>query len=206
MKKTLGLLALIASMSSFAQDAVVLNAREMKIDSDKAMIVRTNQSPKKVELKFLVPMSESVCVRHETRMVLRTSGHECGYDYFERRISAGSICVRTNPHNGDCLRFEETYRIERHQRARTCHVPESFCAEYGTATRYERDSMTIEFKDLPALADSEKETFSVVAEQKDYDGINVVYKVSPIETLRPYRVKQKKFLGIKRDAYVVEEK
>ena len=209
MKKAIALLTLVLSLGAFAQEAdtrIELNAEKIDVNASSAIVVRTNKSPGTVELTFRVPMANSVCERYETRHVLRSSGVYCGYDYFERRVPTGRVCTRTNPHNGQCLRYDQTYRIERVQRPRTCMVPETYCAQYGTATSYENDSMKIKFKDLPALADSESETFSIVATQKRYDSGSVVFEVKPLETLREYEIKRKKILFFKTDTYVVEEK
>jgi hypothetical protein len=85
-------------------------------------------------------------------------------------------------------------------------VPESYCARFGTATSYETDKMKIKFKNLPALADSETETFSIKATQKRYDSGSVVFEVKPLETLREYQINREKFLFFKKDTFVVSEK
>lgn len=206
MKRIIALLSIIISMGAFAQEKIELNAEEIEVNASSATVVRTNKSPSSIELTFRVPMANSVCERYETRGVLRTSGVYCGYDTRIRRINAGKVCVRTNPHNGQCLRFEETFREERYQVARSCLVPETFCAQYGTATSYETDSMKIQFKDLPDLGDSESETFTIAASQRNYDSGKVVYEVKALETIGEYKVTQKKFLFFKRDVYVVEQK
>ncbi len=104
------------------------------------------------------------------------------------------------------MNWRETFREERIQYPRTCMVPETYCVQYGTATSMERDSMKIKFKDLPALGDSESETFSIVATQKRYDSGSVVFEIKPLETLREYEIKRKKILFFKTDTYIVEEK
>lgn len=210
MKKTFAILTLVLSFGAFAQEnepaPIVLDAKKIEVNAAKATVVRTNQSPDKVELSFLVPMANSVCERYETRHVLRTSGAYCGYDVYTRRVRTGRVCVRTNPHNNECLRWGDTFRTETHRRPRTCMVPETYCAQYGTATSYERDSMTIQFKNLPALGDSEQETFTIEATQKRYDSGSVVFEVKPLETIREYEVKRKKFLFFKTDTYQIIEK
>ena len=190
----------------YLQETIELNAEEIQVNASSATVVRTNKSPSSIELTFRVPMANSVCERYETRGVLRTSGLSCGYETRIRRISTGRVCVRTNPHNGQCLRFEEGFRQERYSVPRSCLVPESYCAQYGTATSYETDSMKIQFKDLPALGDSESEKFTISASQRNYDSGKVVYEVKPLETIGDYKVTQKKFLFFKKDVYVVEEK
>jgi hypothetical protein len=208
MKKTIALLALVLSLGAFAQDAVKieLNAEKIDVNASAATVVRTNKTPGTVELTFRVPMANSVCERYETRHVLRSSGVYCGYDTFTSRVSTGRTCVRKNPYNNECLQWGESYRTQTTQRPRTCMVPETFCAAYGTATSYETDSMKLKFKDLPALGDSESETFSVVATQKRYDSGSVVYEVKTLETLREYEINRKKILFFNTDTYVISEK
>lgn len=208
MKKTIALLALVLSLGAFAQEAtkIELNAEKIDVNASSALVVRTNKSPESIELTFRVPMANSVCERYETRMVVRSSGAYCGYDTFTRRVSTGRQCVRKNPYNNECLQYAETFRTETVSRPRTCPVPETFCAAYGTATSYETDSMKIKFKDLPALGDSESETFSIVATQKRYDSGSVVYEVKAVETLREYNIRRKKILFFNTDTYIVEEK
>ncbi|MFP5386325.1 MAG: hypothetical protein ACLGHN_09625 [Bacteriovoracia bacterium] len=210
MKKVVALFTLVLSLGAFAQESerepIVLNSEKIEVNASSATVVRTNQSPDVVELTFLVPMENSVCERYETRHVLRTSGAHCGYDVHTRRIRTGRVCVRTNPHNGECLRWGDTFRTETVRRPRSCMVPETYCAQYGTATSFERENMKIKFKNLPALGDSESETFSIEATQKRYDSGSVVFDVKPLETLRVYEVKREKFLFWKKDVYVVQEK
>jgi hypothetical protein len=197
---------LILFFASFANASeVLLNNEKIDIQSSSATVIRTNQTPETVEISFLVPMENSICERYETRMVLRTSGVECGYDVYTRTISTGRTCIRSNP-QGHCQKWADTYRTETVRRPRTCMVPETFCAQYGTATTFEKDSMKIKFKNLPALGDSESEKFTIAAKQKSYGSGNVNYDVKALETIREYKVTQKKFLFWKRDFYIVEEK
>lgn len=206
MKKTLALMTLILSLGAFAQERVELNAEKVSIKGNKATLVRTNKTPGTVEVEFEVPMANQICERYETRHVLRPSGAHCGYDTHYRRVPTGRVCTRKNPHNGECLRFDETYREERVTRERVCMVPETYCAEYGTSTRVIKDTMTVQFKKLPALGDSEGDTFEVVARQKNYDGSDVIYDFKALETVQEYKVTQKRILFFKRDAFVVEKK
>ncbi len=206
MKALFSFALLIFSLASYALNPeVLLNSEKVDVSSSSATVIRTNATPETVEISFLVPMENSICERYETRMVYRTSGIECGYDVFTRTVSTGKRCIRTNP-QGACLQWADSYRTETVRRPRSCMVPESFCAQYGTATTYEKDSMKIKFKDLPALGDSETEKFTVAARQNTFGSGNVVYDVKPLETLREYKVTQKKFLFWKRDFYIVEEK
>jgi hypothetical protein len=207
MKQIIALITLVVSVCSFAQDTVVLNSQEVSVNAAEAVVVRTNQTPNNVDISFLIPMANSVCQRYDTREVLRASRIHCGVVTRTRTVRTGRVCVRTNPHNGECLRYEDTSREETTTHARTCLVPESYCAQYGTSTSFKRDTMKIRFKGLPSLGDSESETFMISARQKNYDGIDVVYDVTPLETVREYKVTQKKFLGLfAKDSYVVEER
>lgn len=208
MKKTVAFFTLVLSLAAFAQEAqkIELNAEKISIDADSAIVVRTNKTPSKVEITFRTPMANRVCERYETRHVLRADGAYCGYDIIERRIPTGKVCTRKNPHNDECLRYDETFRIETVRRERTCMVPETYCAQYGTAMTTKSDAMKIQFKNLPALADSESETFQVTAKQKSYDSGDVVYEVKTLETLQEYKVTQKKILFFKTDGFVVEPK
>jgi hypothetical protein len=211
MNRLVALASLVLSLAAVADshppgETVELTAQKITLRYDRASVIRTNKTPETVELVFRVPQKMSVCERYETRHVLRPSGIHCGYDVIERRVPAGRVCARTNPHNGDCLRYEETFRIERVQRERICPVPETYCAQYGTQNTWTSDEMKIQFKDLPALGDSERESFSIVARQKAYDSNKVIYEVETLSTLRDYKIRQKKVLFYKRDFFVVEEK
>lgn len=207
MKKFIALLTLTLSISSFAQERVELSAKKIDVKTNSATLVRTNKSPDTIEVSFLVPMDKQVCERYETRYVVRTDGAYCGYDSHTRRVYVGKVCVRQNPANDkECLKWGDQYRTETIRVPRTCPVPETYCARYGTVTTTTKDTMKIKFKNLPDLGDSESETFNVVARQKNYDGSDVVYTVTPKETLRSYKVKQKKILFVKIDSYEISEK
>ena len=133
---------LILFFASFANASeVLLNNEKIDIQSSSATVIRTNQTPETVEISFLVPMENSICERYETRMVLRTSGVECGYDVYTRTISTGRTCIRSNP-QGHCQKWADTYRTETVRRPRTCMVPETFCAQYGTATTFDHVTPT----------------------------------------------------------------
>lgn len=206
MKKIIALSFFLLSLGIQASSEIELNAKEININADKAIVVRTSRSPETIQLTFKVPMENSVCERRETRYVLRTSGAYCGYDRIERRIPVGQICVKTHPRDGRCLRYEETYRFEYVERPRTCQVPETYCAQYGTRVSFEEQSMKIKFKDLTPLAGSERETFSIEATQKRFDSGSVIFEVEPLETLREYKVERKKVLFIKTHTYEISEK
>lgn len=205
MKSLLSILILAISLSVFAQERVELNAEKISVNNDAAVVVRSNKTPDTVQITFKVPMANSVCERFETRYVVRQSATYCGEDVHYRRVRVRH-CVQQDPNNGRCTRYLEDWRDERISHPRTCPVPETYCAQYGTAVTREANDMKIRFKNLPALGDSETETFEIKARQRSYDGGSVEYDVKPLETLREYKVSQKKILGFKLDSYVVEEK
>lgn len=203
--KIITLVALLFSLSSYAQERIELDGKEVSVNAAEALVIRTEKTPSVVEIEFKVPLQKSVCERTEIRHVLRTSAVYCGEDVRIRRVSMGRVCV-TQAENGRCLHYREQWREEHYRVPRTCMVPESYCAQYGTITSFKRDTMKIKFKDLPELAGPEYETFYIEADQKTYNSNNVIYKVTPHETLRNYKVKQKKILGFKVDSYEVSEK
>lgn len=204
MNKLFSLIALCFCMSAFAQERVVLTSSEVTVNGSEAILVRTAQTPETVEVRFQVPMSDSVCQAWSTRYVTVTSGSQCGYAERVTGYTTRTVCVRTNPHNGQCLRTE-TQRIPVVQRyPRTCQVAETYCSSYGTVTNFESDTVKIKFKKLPALGGTEEDTFSVKARQKSYDGENVVYDIIPMQTVVPYEVTSKGIFGY--DLYVIEVK
>lgn len=205
MKQVFTLIVMLFTLSAFAQESVILSNKNNSVQGSNALIIRTNQTPDNVVINVSVPMANSVCEAYDTRYVFRTSGLHCGYSTHVRRINE-RVCVRKNE-RGACISYQNRVRTQTVQTARSCSVPETFCAQYGTATSYKTDSVKIQFKDLPKLADSEQDVFSIVAKQKNYDGSDVVFEITPTETVRPYKVKQKKFLGLfSKDSFVVQER
>lgn len=204
MKNIILLSSFILSFSAIAQDKVILNAEEISVNSSEAILVRTAETPSTVRVTFNVPMSESVCEAYGTRMVLVTSGSQCGYDQRVSGYSTRTICTRSNPRNGQCMRTE-TQRIPMVQSyPRTCMVSETYCSSYGTVTMIEKDEVKIKFKKLPALGGTEEDTFMVKARQKKYSGENVVYDITTLQTVAPYEIKARGILGF--DSYVIELK
>jgi hypothetical protein len=205
MKKTVALFAMLLSLGAMANEKVELDSKEVTIKAASAVVVRTSKTPETVKINFLVPMENSVCERYETEYVYRTSGSYCGYDTVRVRVSEGGTCIQRN-RRGDCVRWDEQYREVIEQVPLSCMVPEQSCVQYGTATSYKTNSMKIRFKKLPALGGSETDTFSITSRQKGYDRASVIYDVKPLETLKKYKVEQKKFLGIELDSYEVTVK
>ncbi len=202
MKLLTSVFALLMCASVFAQEKVLLESKEVSVNGSEAILVRTNKTPKKVKVTFKVPMSESVCEQYDTRYVVRTSGSYCGY-YTTYRIVHERVCVRRDRQNR-CSSYQTRARRVAYTSPRSCPVPETYCSRYGTATHYGSDSVTIKFKGLPALADSEQDSFLVAARQKSYDATGVVYDVEAQETVIPYVVKDRGFLGF--DKFVIKVK
>lgn len=200
MKTTFAVMSLVLSLGAFAQERVELNASEVTVKGSEAVVVRTNRTPEKVKISFEVPMASSICEEYDTRLVYRTSGIHCGYEVRYRRVPT------RGPRNPNDRRDRGGYTTERYEYPRTCLVRESVCVRYGTSTEFKRDTMTIKFKDLPALADSESDTFQVTANQNNYNGGNVVYVVKTLETVQEYKVEQKNILGFKTDDFVIKLK
>lgn len=213
MKSILALLIFSMTTAAFAQEEVYLNAKEVFVNSAEAVLVRTNQTPNKVKVNFTVPMSRSICERYETRQVPTTVQVRCGETVTTRRVYTGKVCKRRNPHNNECLSWADSYRNERVVTPRYCaqtrYYSETYCAQYGSTTSLESDSMEIRFEGLPALADSERELFAAKLTQEKFNDNTIIQNLNAVETLREYSVKKKKgFLGIgtSRDTFIVKEK
>lgn len=203
MKKfLLAFVACAAFTSAFAQEAVNLDRDRIFINSHEAVLTRTNQTPKKIKIEMMVPMSEPICERHETRMVYRTSSIHCG-SVVERRVVQDRECVQRDANNR-CVTYRRTERVVTRHIPRTCLVPETYCAQYGSVTDYEKDSVTIEFKNASTLADGQQELFSIRAEQKRMGSDSVNYMIETLEASREYEIKRG---GIfRRGTYFIEGK
>lgn len=204
MKKLIALLALTFTVGAFAQERVVLTSKNVSVSAQEAILVRTNKTPDTVVVTFRVPMANSVCQQYAERTVIVTSGYQCGYHERVTGYTTRTVCVRTNPHNGQCVnsRTERIPVVSRYPRS--CPVRETYCASYGTSTRFESDDVKIKFKNLPALGDSEEDQIRVVAKQKRYDGEAVVYDISIIQSVGEYEVKDRGLFGS--DKYVIQPK
>jgi hypothetical protein len=209
MKKIITLLALTVSVGAFAQEKVILNSKEVRVNTDRAILVRTADTPKKVEVTFQVPMANSICEDYRTRIIprmcIRTEQVRTG----TRRECRDVVITPSNPNAPRGPRYNPPTRREcrdvpvytTRQYRYDCSYTESYCARYGTNVSTESDKVKIRF-DLPALAGSEEETFVVTAKQRTYDGSNVEYDIIPEN--ESYDVKKKGILGY--DSYVIEVK
>lgn len=204
MKFLIGMLLSSMSLMALAQERVLLNEKEIEVNSAEAIIVRTANTPNIVKLNFMVPMSKSVCEQYSIRTVLVTSGVQCGYDRRFAGYRRTTTCVATRP-NGGCARTVTNSYPVYQTYPRTCSVQESYCSQYGTVTVMEADQVKIKFKNLSPLAGSEEETFKIKAEQKNYDGSNVVYKIEVLESIGSnYEVVKRGIFGF--DSYVIRSK
>lgn len=224
MKHLLALLVLTVSVGAMAQqeERVVLNQKEVSVNSDRAILVRTAQTPDKVVVTFKVPMASSFCADSRTEYVRRTCNTtESVYRTQEvcRNVttttpastSTGPRGPRYNPGTGAVTTTRRVCSIERVyagtiNRPYDCSYYNDYCVRYGTDVRTESDTVKIKFKDLPNLGGSEEETFRVAAQQRTQDGANVVYDINVLSTAegRNYEVKSKGIFGI--DSYVIESK
>lgn len=193
------LLSLFVLVPSFAQERVMLDRDSLSINSHEAILVRTKDTPNKIEIDMLVPMSEPICERYETRYVLRTSSIHCGV-VRERRVHYENVCVRRHP-NGTCAVSRREERVAYVERARTCQVADTYCAAYGSVTDFERDGVKIKFKNTHPLTDGQEETFLIRARQKVHGGENVVYDIQPLQTTGNYEVDSKGWFGA--DSYEI---
>ncbi len=77
MKKLFVLFILSLSVSSFAQDKILLNSATALVNSTEAILVRTALTPEKVTLYFNVPMTRLVCTRYIRVHTGRSSSSRC---------------------------------------------------------------------------------------------------------------------------------
>ncbi len=184
---------LTVASAALAQERVIADRENLDINSHEAILVRTKDTPNKLDIDMLVPMSEPVCERRETRMVMQTSAFHCG-TVRERRLQVERVCVSRHE-NGRCATYERRENVVHIERPRTCLVPESYCVQYGSVTDYEKDNVKIKFKNAASLADGEEETFLIRARQKNHGGENVVYEIEPVTTKGKYTVKSRGWFG-----------
>lgn len=180
-----------------------LTQKKMSVSATSAVLVRTAQTPEKVKIKMLVPMRDSVCTRHATRMVTATDSLRCGSRVVTRRSNCRRQCVRTSscasgsPHCGQrCLEYATRCDIRQVRVANTCTYPQSYCVERDVVvTGRKEDQVTIKFKNLPSLREGEEERFILRARQSSIDGSNVKFDLVAERSLEDYIIKVRDFLG-----------
>jgi hypothetical protein len=192
----LTLVSLFFALTAFAQERVVLDRSDILVSSDSAVLVRTSETPDKINLRMTVPMSDSACLRTATRQIQITSASRCGTAPVRSATPRSvSYCVRRNPGNGACLRYETRYEYPVIHVARTCTVLESYCAERGILTNQETDGVVIKFKNANSLPVGTEETFAIKAQQNHTDGTNVLYDLDILSAQQEYEVNIGGFLG-----------
>lgn len=228
MKMLLAMLVLTVSVGAMAQEEItqVLNKKEIDINSDHAILVRTSQTPDKVTLTMQVPMASSYCADprteyiprlcHRTEQVYRTQ--EVCRNVTTTTPSTSPSTPRGPRYNGNnpsgSTTTTTTRRVCTQERvyvgtrsvAYDCSYYNNYCARWGTDVRTEADKVKIKFKNLPAIGGSEQETFRIQAKQRSKDGENVVYDITVLSTVegREYEVESKGILGF--DSYVIKAK
>ena len=213
MKKMMTLLALTISVGAFAQDRVVLNSKSVSVNSASAILVRTAQTPDKVEVTFSVPMANSYCADPRTDYIRQTC-HRSESVYRTQTVcrNVDTTPPRTGPVGPNYNPPRTTSRVCTQERTYVgtrqvpynCSYTRSWCAQYATNVSTESDKVKIKFKDLPNLGGTEEDSFQVTARQRSQDGENVVYDISVIQSVAPYKIEKKGILGY--DSYVVEQK
>jgi hypothetical protein len=215
MKKLITIVALALSVGAFAQERVVLNAKTVRVNADRAILVRNAQTPSKVEVIFQVPMASSVCIDQRSDYIRQTCHRT--EDIYQTR----TVCrdVTTTPpstpsgHTGPRYNPPTTTRrvcsdqrvhVGTRQVPYDCSYTRNWCAQYGTNVNLESDTVKIKFKNTPNLGGTEEDSFQVVAQQRSRDGENVVYDITSIQTVVPYSIEKKGILGY--DSYVIEPK
>jgi hypothetical protein len=208
-KKIICVLSFAFSFSTLAQERFALNSKSLSIPTDRAVIVRNAQTPDIVQVTFLVPMANSVCMQYATRPVQRICYQPERIYRYQRVCESRPIPAPRGP-NGRGPRYNppghqvcRDVRVlaETRQLPYDCSYVESYCAQYGTNLRTETDRVRIKFK-LPPLGGSEEQTFAVTARQKNYDGANVEYIIVPQSD--NLEVVKKGILGY--DSFVIREK
>ncbi|MFW5887650.1 MAG: hypothetical protein ACOCUH_02520, partial [Bacteriovoracia bacterium] len=90
MKIPVLILAMVFSFSSFATapaeelPVYELDSENVFIDGDEAILARTPNTPKVVQVTMNVPMYNSECTRYDTRYQYGRNGHHCGYEHYYR--------------------------------------------------------------------------------------------------------------------------
>lgn len=218
MKKILALLVLSISVGAVAQ--VEMNSDEVEVSGNQSIIVRTSKTPEKVKLTlYKIPIESTVCMEHAYVPVQSTCSVQRSQTVQVRTCTMENVPV-PNPPRGP--RYNGTSSPTRTERREVCRTTPrtTYTTEYYPCVRQEyrcvysevretgtvNDSVKLKFKNLPALGGSETETFSIKAEQKDVDGSNIIYTISPVSTLenKAYEVVKKGILGF--DSYVIQPK
>lgn len=201
MSKTILLGFLFISNMAFGQERILLNSKRINIDTDRAIIVRTSETPETVKLVLDVPMDYRVCTQYGTELRYGQDS-SCGYVHSSRLVCR-DVCVQTSaPNSGTCVRRARQCQNEAYSYMRSCHYPVTVCLSTGIRTTEAGDQVTIDFK-LAGLAQGETEEYQLTADQKYTDGDNVVFNLRSL-TNQSVEIKNIRILGL--DRIVVKSK
>jgi hypothetical protein len=204
MKKMMTLLALTISVGAFAQDTKVLDSSDVSVRTPNATLIRTSQTPNKVEIMFNnIPMTSYECVESRNIEVRYQCGQTAPVVIGTRREP---FCIQYYPNTNRCRTMGTRQVPVTRTETRYCTRYETQCLRHADIVRMGSDKVKIKFKGLPNLGGTEQETFEVVASQNGRDSLNVVYSIRPIQTINnaAYAVEKKGILGY--DSYVIEPK
>lgn len=182
---------------------VLLNQKEIHVSGESALLIRTHQTPDKVKIKMAVPMKDTVCLQHGSRLVTRRDELRCGSHLEQRTSNCSRVCVRSTTCAANqpncrprCLTYETRCSVQQVRVVNICTFSETFCAQSGVRiTGTKTDQVTIKFKDLPALREGETESFSLAAHQARINGSNVEFSLQNENTIQQYLIKVRDFLG-----------
>ena len=215
MKKLITLLAITLSIGAFAQEKIILNSSNIEVRASSAILIRTSQTPDKVEVTFLVPMANTFCAEPHSDYIRRTC-HRSENVYQTRTTCRDEVITPATTNNRPTgPRYNPPRQTRRvctnsqvfvgtRQVAYDCSYVHNWCGRFATDISYESDKVKIKFKNLPNLGGTEEDAFEVTARQRTTDGENVVYDITPLQTVAPYKVEKKGILGF--DSYVIEQK
>lgn len=217
MKNIITLLAFTLSLGAFAQERVILNSSKVDAPSATAILVRTSQTPDKVEVRFNnIQMYGSVCYERYTET--RTCYRNETVRHTRQVCRDVVVTVPDTTPRGPRYNNPSSPRT-RTERRRECK-PETIVSTRSvpyncsyTECRYKtepvgfaNDKVKIKFKNLPRLGGTEEETFRVTATQNSTNGSNIVYSIIPESVSHGYQyeVKKKGILGF--DSFVIQTK
>lgn len=206
MKSSILLITFAFSQLLFAQEAVKLSSSSVTVQGDSAVVERTAQTPGKVHIKMQIPKQFNACIDYDTTYEWGANGSYCGYDTHTEAVEV-RYCDWDDKTTGKCGGYVYKTEYRTVQVARSCEYPVTTCVEYGTVTRVIEEDMTLEFRNLHALAGSEVDRFMVSGQQKKYGSKGVIFEANALETIAPVKVRRgKRLFGKSDDDFVVEPK
>tara|TARA_R110002072_G_scaffold276051_1_gene437604 strand:+ start:363567 stop:364148 length:582 start_codon:yes stop_codon:yes gene_type:complete len=134
-------------------------------------VVRTQETPKKVDVSFNMEQLDNVCVRYAYRDVWVP-----GYR---------DVVCHTNRYGQTVCR--NVYRVGYYRQER-------FCADYDTVPSRVTKSIRLNFKKAHKLENGDSEIFRVTFSQNGLFSTKVEASASKVQTLGDYKIKFRKFL------------